>query len=162
MAKKKAPAWQAPRSAAENAKSVLPVLAKNYFAAGRKVLADGLPADQLHRFRLKTKRFRYTLELFRPCYTAGLDQRLAQLRQIQQFLGDVSDCFTARDMIMASRANRSRRTGAVFGFLDQRAAARVAEFRTYWTSTFDAQGRERNWVDYLTRFAGRGKARPRH
>ncbi len=160
MAKKNAQKWKASLSAAENAKIVLPLLSRDYFSAGRKAVGDKLPADELHQFRLETKQFRYTLEMFQLCYPTGLDQRLAQLRQIQQYLGDISDCLTARDLIRTIQPRRSRQAEAVHAFLDQRAAELVAKFRDYWTSTFDAPGRERNWADYLTRFAGRGKMRP--
>lgn len=162
MAKKKVPAWRVSLTAAENAKAVLPVLSRSYFAEGRDAAAGDLAEDDLHRFRLATKRFRYTLELFQPCYPAGLDQRLAQLRQIQQYLGEINDCRTAAQLIRGLRPARSKQPSAVFAFLERRAAERVTRFHEYWTKTFDAPGREQNWVDYLIRYAGRMTARRKH
>ena len=50
-----------------------------YFEAGRKAIDAKRPPDELHAFRLKTKRFRYTLELFSPLYGAGMDRYLKAL-----------------------------------------------------------------------------------
>ena len=49
------------------------------------------PPEELHGFRLETKRFRYTLELFRPLYGPNLDRYLKALRELQGALGKVSD-----------------------------------------------------------------------
>jgi CHAD domain-containing protein len=156
--KKKKKTWDPSKSGAENAKLVLPPLASQFFEAGRKVVEEEFAPADLHPFRLETKRFRYTLELFRPCYGAGLERRLTSLRQIQQYLGEISDCLTTRDLIKDKRAGGSRQT-AFLGFLNARAATRAAEFRQYWRETFDRAGQERWWTDYLSRFAGRkGKA----
>src|SRR5580692_6953009 len=56
------------KSASENARSILPKMARRYFEAGRKAIEGKRPPGELHAFRLKTKRFRYTLELFSPLY----------------------------------------------------------------------------------------------
>src|SRR5579884_2208612 len=72
-AKKPARLWEEKRPVAENARAHLPTLLREYFQAGRElVAARPAPAD-LHAFRLRTKRLRYTLELFAPVYGARLD-----------------------------------------------------------------------------------------
>jgi len=149
MAKRKKNDWNPSKSAAENAKLLLPRLAAAYFEEGRRITAKPLPPAKLHPFRLRTKRLRYTLELFRPCYGRGLEQRLEALRRIQQYLGEISDCTTTDSLLGVDAGAPLRR------FLNQRAAARAAGFRRYWSRTFDAAGRERWWTGYLARFAGR-------
>ncbi len=79
------------QSAAENARVVLPKMARKYFEAGRQAIEGKRPPEELHGFRLETKRFRYTLELFRPLYGPNLDRYLKALRELQGTLGKVSD-----------------------------------------------------------------------
>src|SRR5690348_1049552 len=91
--------WDASKSAEKNASEQLPLLAQEYFLAGR-ALFQGEPASGvLHRFRLETKRLRYTLELFRSCYGPGLDRRLDALRNIQDFLGELNDCAATQKLV---------------------------------------------------------------
>ena len=54
--------WKPSRSVIENARSVLPKLVEKYFKAGRRAADGKRSPDELHQFRIKTKRFRYTLE----------------------------------------------------------------------------------------------------
>ena len=70
------------QSVAANAREVLPKLAKKYFQAGRDAVSEKRPPDELHAFRLETKRFRYTLELFRPVYGPQLKRYLKALHGV--------------------------------------------------------------------------------
>ena len=146
MAKRDRILWNASNSAAENASLELPRLAQAYFRAGRMIFRVIPSARALHRFRLDTKRFRYTLELFAPCYGPGLEQRLARLRKIQDYLGEINDCVTTRELL-------GRQNATVSSFLSRRMAAKTGAVRSYWRETFDAGGQDRWWTDYLARFA---------
>jgi CHAD domain-containing protein len=154
MAKKGARLWDGSAGAAENAKKALPRLATRFFRKGRKLVAENASYEQLHAFRLEAKRFRYTLELFRPLYGPGLERRLAALRQLQQYLGEINDCVVTRTLFENLGAQRSRDAG-LFRFLDQEASRIAAEYRLYWSETFDQPGQERLWTAYLRTFAGR-------
>ena len=145
MPKLKAITWDVTATAAENAASYLPSLAHKYFGAGRTLLQKRPSARTLHRFRLETKRFRYTLELFRPCYGPGLDQRLAKLREIQNHLGEVSDCSATIELL--GRAHEP-----FAAFLKHRMAAKMGALHNYWLEEFDAAGQETWWTQYLMRF----------
>jgi CHAD domain-containing protein len=158
MPKKRKKIWDPSKSPEENAKLALPALASQYFQAGRKVVGRQVSPNDLHSFRLETKRFRYTVELFRPCYGPGLDRRLAALRRIQQYLGDISDCGTTQALLGRMKLRPPSQSATAGKFLESRAAARAAEFQEYWKETFDVPGRERWWTDYLRRFAGRSTA----
>jgi len=99
--------------AGANARSELPKRAADYFAEVRKTLAENPTLAELHRVRLATKRLRYTLELFRPCYGPGLETRLAALRAIQQLLGEVNDSVSAAKLLPKSMRARNMWSGAV-------------------------------------------------
>ena len=152
MSKRHVARWDARTAAAANARRELPRLAAAYFARVRELLADNPPPAKLHAIRLATKRLRYTLELFRPCYGPGLDTRLAALRHIQQLLGEVNDCSTTERWIGHAMQPSPLRV-RVTKFLTARAAAQAQVFHAAWTSGFDAPGQELWWTRYLTRHA---------
>lgn len=146
MAKPDRLLWNASKSAAANASQALPKLGRAYFRSGRAIFRV-IPATlALHRFRLDTKRFRYTLELFAPCYGPGLERRLDRLRKMQDFLGEINDCVITRELL-------GRRSARASSFLERRMAAKIGAARRYWREAFDAGGQERWWTDYLAHFA---------
>jgi CHAD domain-containing protein len=153
-------AWEERAGAAVNARRELPHLAASYFARVRALLADDPSAPKLHRLRLVTKRLRYTLELFRPCYGPGLDTRLAALRRIQQSLGEVNDSAAAGRLLSRSMSAASPQRARMLHFLEERAAAKAEEFRKDWSEVFDAPGQERWWTTYLARHARTPGRRP--
>ncbi len=145
MAKAKPIAWDVTASAAENAVSHLPGLVYRYFRDGRALFRKRPSPRTLHQFRLQTKRFRYTLELFRPCYGPGLDQRLEKLREIQNHLGEISDCAATIEML-------GRAQPRFAAFLKRRMAAKTGSLHRYWQQVFDAAGQEAWWTNYLVHF----------
>jgi CHAD domain-containing protein len=152
MAKRKSIHWDEKAGAAQNAQRELPAIVTAYFAKGREMLDGSLDPSELHALRLLTKRLRYTLELFRPCYGPGFRARIAALRRIQQCLGEINDCVTAAAVVAdifprSSSPIRKR----VDGFLAERSHTLTAEFRRDWTEVFDAPGQERWWTAYLAR-----------
>ena len=147
--------WDDTATAGQNARAQLPAVAGNYFQAGRKLLAGSPEPEDLHAFRLKTKRLRYTLELFRPCYSSSMEQRLESLREIQTLLGEINDCMAALRVAGTNLSVKSRDYVKVERFLQARSKRLAAAFRKHWKEKFDAPGREDWWVGYLAR----GKAR---
>jgi CHAD domain-containing protein len=143
--------WDEAATAAENARLKLPMLIERYFQDGRALAAGKASGDELHDFRLKTKRVRYTLEFFRACYGPGLVQRLASIRKIQDLLGEISDCATAIDLAGHLLPARSPERRKVESFLAGRAARQAAAFRRYWRQVFDRTGEQRRWRNYLAR-----------
>ena len=144
--------WNPRSSAGSNARRRLPPAVHAYFVQVRELLAANPAPPQLHAMRLATKRLRYTLELFRPCYGRGLDERLAALQRLQQMLGEVNDCAAAERLIEGlAPASAARRR--VVSFLRRRAAAKAAALRREWRDRFDAPGREHWWLRYLARGA---------
>jgi CHAD domain-containing protein len=143
--------WDEAAGAAQNARRELPAVVAEYFAAGRAAVAGkGSPAAW-HRLRLRTKRLRYTLELFAGCYGPGLDERLGALHEAQQILGDLNDCAAAGRLIDGLLPHHSPQRLRVRRFLDARARRKVAEFRAFWTGQLDKAGEEQAWQGYLSR-----------
>ena len=129
--------WKPQLSASVNAHAALPRLAEEYFEAGRKAASHRKPPRELHRFRVKTKHFRYTLEMFRPLYGRRLDPQIRRLQEIQRILGKMSDLHSISGLIEGN-PDLARK-------LEHAAQARAKEFRTYWKHTFDAPHQLRAW-----------------
>jgi CHAD domain-containing protein len=146
--------WVSEKTAAENARLVLPALAESFFEAGRSVAEGRTTAQDLHQFRLRVKKLRYHLELFGPCYGPGLQQRIDVLKRIQDNLGRLNDCEISKIMLREATPQRSPAKQQLREFLTKQAAEEKAEFVRYWKEACDAPGQFQWWTDYLKRFAG--------
>jgi CHAD domain-containing protein len=149
--KKKTAAWNGEETPEWNARTVLPVLAAEYFEAGRKVQDPACTADDLHGFRLTSKRFRYTLELFRDLYGPGFEKYIQGIKDLQDQLGQISDCDTARSLLTPHMKRFPLARRKLDAFLDSRCTASTTRFRELWRTVFDAAGRERKFVTFLKR-----------
>jgi CHAD domain-containing protein len=146
--------WKAGASVAENAREKLPELARDFFKTGRELAAAKPTFEALHQFRLLTKRLRYTLELFRPCYGPGLSPRIEALRTLQQRLGEISDCATTRNLILERKDLTKPQRARLLRRVKDLSAGRIVKFRRLWMNDFASTEREQWWTGYLTRFAG--------
>lgn len=152
MGKSHATRWDETSTAAANARRELPLLVAAYFKDIRAQLKKDPSPAKLHRLRLASKRLRYTLELFRPCYGPGLETRMAELRDLQKLLGDINDV-VASEGVIARAAKAPVQFARVKKFLEKRAEHKTGEFRKHWEEVFDAAGREQWWTTYLAREA---------
>jgi len=134
--------WKSSENAAQNARRVLPKLAKKYFEAGREAANGKRSSKALHRFRIVTKQFRYALELFRPVYGASLDRRLQALRELQNTLGKISDYQTILDMVPGDKQVAAKVESAL--------KRKSKDFRREWKA-FDSNGQLKQWTTYLER-----------
>jgi CHAD domain-containing protein len=132
------------QTARENARTLLPKMARRYFEAGRKAIDQKAPPGKLHAFRLETKRFRYTLELFRPLYGPTLERYLNQLRELQSALGKVSDYQAIQRVLASDRTLQAEIEHALRG--------KLKGLRQTWRA-FDSDGRLKRWRAYLGRDA---------
>lgn len=128
------------RTAAENARVLLPKLLEKYFKAGRKAAEGETSPKKLHGFRLATKQFRYSLELFRPVYGPSLERKLSALRGLQSVLGKLSDYHSMRTLLKGDKGLEAE--------LDRATKKMLKEFREQWVA-FDTQGQLRRWKAYL-------------
>ena len=99
MARNRRIEWDEKTGWRPNARRELPRLIAAYFSRVRKVLAEDGSPRKLHPLRLASKRLRYTLELFRPCYPAGLEERLDALKKLQDSLGEVNDAVASARLL---------------------------------------------------------------
>lgn len=152
----KAPVWDPAKSAAECARAELPALAAQYFSAGRKAMKRRSKPQALHAFRIKTKRFRYTLELFQPLYGPGLERRIGMLKQIQQYLGEINDCVTTAQLVRQAADGKAPQK--LLDRLSARQTQRTRKLARYWQQVFDVAGAEQAWARYLRTWAGRAAA----
>jgi hypothetical protein len=148
--KNRAPEWNASGNSGENARCILPRMAREFFALGRTAAKPEAAPAQLHAFRLSAKRFRYTLELFEPMYGPMLAARLEQVRKIQSVLGERQDCVVL-DERLRKRAGSTGPLRDVLAKLNAEGRALEEKFRRYWRETFDPAGAEALWVRYLER-----------
>ncbi len=144
--------WNGRAGVAANARSELPKLAQAYFAEIRAVLGGNPRPTSLHPLRVSGKRLRYSLELFRPCYGPGLEERIEALKKVQDLLGQVSDPVAALAQIRKAMRPSRQRT-QVERLAGARAAQKAAAFRKHWREVFDAPGQEEWWTGYLSREA---------
>jgi len=115
-------------SAGEHARRLLPAMLDDLFRAGRAAARPDANHQKMHRFRLKTKRVRYTLELFEVVYEGATKQVMESLKGLQDKLGAINDCATTLEMIRLDRVAAD----AVRRLADKR----VVEFRVYWKKHF--------------------------
>jgi CHAD domain-containing protein len=150
--------WDESRPAAECARMVLPKLAADFFREGRELVAASPSVEELHKLRLAVKRFRYTLELFRPCYGSGLEERLEALKRMQDHLGAMNDCETTIALLQEALSGVAG--GDEFRqFLSARCGVEKENFLRHWRETFDSSGQEDWWVGYLARPESLGSGR---
>ena len=128
------------QSAVENARVVLPKMARKYFEAGRKAIEGKRPPEELHGFRLETKQFRYTLELFRPLYGPTMDRYLKALRELQSTLGKVSD-YQAIQRVLPNDSDLQAK-------IEHALKGKVKDLRHSWRA-FDSEGQLKRWRTYL-------------
>src|SRR6266404_1492465 len=136
MAKPKKIKWDPDTGPAENARKQLPKIAEEYFAEVRTVLAENPAPAEMHPLRLASKRFRYSLELFRPCYAEGLEERIEQLKSVQDLLGDCNDAVASVPLLEKALRSEPAEWDRVRQYLDSLAAQKAAEFRKQWVESF--------------------------
>ena len=147
--------WKDKLTLRDNLRRRMPKMAKQYFEEGRQALAPGSSWEEMHEFRLRTKRFRYTLETFRDLYGPGMDLRIESLKKVQTYLGDINDCIVTSGILEPLEGMEPVRQD-----LARRAEEKTAKLREFWAESFDAEGAERRWTMYLVRYACRPAATP--
>jgi CHAD domain-containing protein len=96
---------------------------------------------QLHRLRIATKRLRYALELYAPCWQANLSDTAKEVASLQKALGELHDC----DVWLADLGARLERLHAcamAAPAADERRAA-------FWLMQYFAQERAKHYTDAL-------------
>ena len=127
----------------------LSTLTAELFERGRGAAAAESSYEEMHRFRLAAKRYRYTVEIFKPLHNAAaVDSVLSCMRELQDKLGAMNDCVTALDLVQG----HGRATRAILQFLQVRERA----FRTHWKRHFG----KRRLNEWTSIFSATGKQNP--
>jgi CHAD domain-containing protein len=142
--------WKDNMTLRRNLQRRFPKIVREYFAAGRAALEPGKTWTEMHQFRLESKRFRYTLELFRPAYGPGLERQIEAVKKVQTFLGDINDCVVTSGMLEAIPESEPVRAK-----LAEKADQKTQRLRKYWVEEFDAAQAEERWIQYLRTYVCR-------
>ena len=139
------------RPALENATQVLPHQAQEFFKAGDKTAHKGGGPAKIHRFRILSKRFRYELEYFSPCYGQALQAYLELLKELQATLGALNDCAASRELLsdLFEAGDPPRRHKKLFAALGHREEQLLTEFKEEWSQKFANNELRRRWIRYL-------------
>lgn len=117
---------------------------KDFLEHGNEAASPKASPEELHRFRLVAKKFRYTLELFGPLYGSSLDRGVASVKRAQTLLGDINDCVTVASMVAHyDGGNQLARR------LVKRQRKKTEEFRQYWGEEFRDGEQLRSWIHHL-------------
>jgi CHAD domain-containing protein len=132
---------------ASAARRALVPLAAQFFRARARAAKRESTTEDMHRFRLRAKRLRYTLEVFGPVAGAKWSQMVQEIRALQERLGAINDCAVTRDMIAdpSDRGARARRSEAA---LERLLRDRIQALREYLDGNSGAET-ERLWLDEL-------------
>src|SRR5689334_9355849 len=98
--------WNEDKPLLEEVRDALSKAIRKYFDAGDQAFQGKISWEELHGFRLQSKRFRYTLELFEEFYGKPLQLRIQELKAIQNDLGDINDLVTTRGLLKGHAAFR--------------------------------------------------------
>lgn len=132
--KKQKKVWKGKQTVRQNLQERFPAQVREYFEAGADALREGTTWDEKHRFRLLTKRFRYSLELLRPAYGPALDRQIEALKDLQTILGDMNDCVVTSAML-----ERFEGTEAARERLAKRALTREEKLHRHWQTAFSSE-----------------------
>jgi CHAD domain-containing protein len=128
------------------AKRMLPRMAEEYLQKGRKAARARTPARELHKFRIATKKFRYTLDLFAPLYGSSADPIHEAIKDLQTRLGEINDCAVVRG-IVSDRKHKG--DGGFADELKKRQRKHTDEFRRHFASHLSSPSVLRRWTTLL-------------
>jgi len=119
------------RAVEETARLTLPGMALDFLERGNAAAQSKVSPEKLHTFRLASKKFRYTLELFAPLYGAALNGWLESIKGIQTRLGEINDCVTVAQMLAGYKG-----VGAAETWLKKRLRRKIEQFSRHWLEEF--------------------------
>ncbi len=122
-----APAKDAPEPACDLAQRTLARSLKDFLKQGNEAASPKASPELLHRFRIGTKKFRYSLELFQPLYGTALDASIASVKHASTLLGDVNDCVTVASIVAGYKGGNK-----LADRLRKRQHKKTDEFRQFW------------------------------
>lgn len=143
--------FRARQSARQNASRLLPLLAERFFRSGDAALKDRLRGADLHRFRIRTKRFRFVLEYFRPCYGQALDVYIEAVRGLQSALGDLTDTRSTRLLLqeLLQAGDPPVRHKKLLAALEAAGQELLGTYQAYWREWLESPDFRQKFLRYL-------------
>lgn len=135
--------WDDDECPAANLRARLPKRLRKYIDVGHTSFDETKNWNDLHAFRIQTKRIRYTLELFAEFYGPQYQELVDRIRRVQTLLGEINDLVSARRLLKKMEGHEDLRQR-----FRERAHRKLAKARAYWREEFDDAGAER-WIRYL-------------
>ena len=123
------------------AASELPRMARSFFRSGDRAASAKASNEEVHRFRIAAKKFRYSVELFAQLYGSSADRWLERIARVQALLGAANDCRAVKAMV--SQIGGYRRFEAA---LERRQRRKMAKFRQLWLDEFAQPTTVRQWL----------------
>jgi len=138
---------------------MLPPIADKHFKRGEKAAREKTSPHKLHRFRIATKKFRYTLDLFAPLYGDSINPLAGGLKDIQSLLGDINDFETVSRMLSGTLSDmtpgdpsQAEDARSMIAAIEKMQREKAAGFRAHWGQTFTPSN-VRDWSAALQQVA---------
>jgi CHAD domain-containing protein len=128
----------------QTAHRILPRMAADFVERGNAAAGSKVSPVKLHAFRLASKKFRYTLELFAPLYGSTLNGWIDSIKAIQTLLGDINDCQTVAHMLAGYKGSDAMAT-----WLKKRQRRKTEQFSRQWQEEFGEAAAVRNRIRSL-------------
>ena len=142
--------WKPDLDVNANLRRSLPKITRAYFKTGDHAFAKTRDWAEIHKFRIATKRFRYTLELFSSHYGPGFKDRIEELKHLQDFLGSANDCIVTAGLLETVDGTESLQTE-----LNEKAGAKLKRARAWWRANMGTEAAQQRWISYFQRSATR-------
>jgi CHAD domain-containing protein len=121
---------------------------QDYVKRGDHAASGHRSPHDLHRFRIRTKKLRYTLELFGELFAAmygpALKLQVEDIKRVHNLLGDINDCVTVTALVEPYAGSK-----ALAAALKKRRHKKTEQFREYWKKDFQGGAALRAWVREL-------------
>jgi CHAD domain-containing protein len=101
----------------------------------------------LHRFRIATKKIRYTLDIFAPLYGEAIGDLAEKLKRLQTSLGAIHDCTATAGLVENGKSSGGRKE--ILGELEKRRRKKTDGFLRDYRREFENKDTVREWKKAL-------------
>lgn len=128
-------------TASSTADRILPEMLEDFLRRGNATVESNAGAEELHAFRIASKKFRYTLEIFAPLYGAKCQHNLEKLKRIQDLLGENNDWATVEKLLEQNKGIET-----LIAWLQNRQRRTTEEFYEFWQQEFQGIEEWQSWM----------------
>jgi len=112
----------------DSARNAIRRIAEKQLRRGKRALREDAPPKKLHRLRIATKEFRYTVDLFAPVLGDSAAKLVDELKELQTLLGDINDLASARRLVETADDS-----GDIARQLKKKQRKKIRKFRKAWS-----------------------------